>query len=99
MFFDREIVNAEIRSDPTEDVGTASRDKYRVRVTNKAKAVAFLKCANRKTYGKLLSSIREQYSFKIDVPYTLKLYRMPMRFYPLTHHTKAPKEGIKRETK
>ena len=38
----------------------------------KAKAVAFIKSANRKTYGKLLMSIREQHSFKIDVyPKTL----------------------------
>ena len=67
VFFDREMVKAVIRSDPTEDVGTISGDDYRTRVTDKAKAVAFLKCANRKTYGKLLSSIREQYSFKINV--------------------------------
>ena len=38
----------------------------------KAKAVAFIKSANRKIYGKLLMSIREQHSFKIDVyPKTL----------------------------
>ena len=67
VFFYREIVKAEIRSDPTEDVGTVSGDEYRTRVTDKAKAVVFLKCASRKTYGKLLSSTREQYSFKIGV--------------------------------
>ena len=66
------MVTTEVRGDSTEEASTMTNEKYRLRVTDKSKAVAFLKSANRKTYGKLLSRIRDQYSFKIDVyPKTL----------------------------
>ena len=43
-----------------------------MRVTERAKAVAFIKSANKKKYDKLLATIWEQHSFKIDVyPKTL----------------------------
>ena len=72
-FFDETMKENEIRADVKDDIPTdSSIDGYRNRVIGKAKAVAFLKSANRKTYGKLLMSIREQHSFKIDVyPKTL----------------------------
>ena len=45
---------------------------YRERVIQKMKAVGLLKRANKKMYSKLMTSIREQFSFKIDVyPATL----------------------------
>ena len=43
-----------------------------MRVTERSKAVAFIKSTNKKRYGKLMATIREQHSFKIDVyPRTL----------------------------
>ena len=67
IFFDRDLVKSEIRSDNIEDLSTITGDEYRQSVTDKSKAVAFLNSANKKTYGKLLVSIREQYSSKMDV--------------------------------
>ena len=66
------MVEKEIREDLKNNTPTKARDEYRVPVTERAKAVAFLKSANKKKYGKLLTTIREQHSFKIDVyPRTL----------------------------
>ena len=72
VFFDKEMVEKEIREDIKKNIKTIARDEYRVRVTERAKAVAFIKSANKKRYGKLMTTIREQHSFKIDVyPRTL----------------------------
>ena len=71
-FFDKELADKEKRSDEDNNIPIATSDAYRERVIGKAKAVAFIKSANRKVYGKLLMSIRKQYSFKIDIyPKTL----------------------------
>ena len=71
-FFDKEMVEIEIREDIRANIKAKARNEYRVRVTERAKAMAFIKSANKKKYGKLLSTIREQHSFKIDVyPKTL----------------------------
>ena len=96
VFFDRDMVKAEIRSEPTEDISSTTNDELRERVTDKSKAVAFLKSANRKTYGKLLSSKREQYSFKIDMyPKTLSdAYEMLSAHTPhASYHNKNKKEN------
>ena len=61
------MVEKEIREDIKKNMKTIARDEYRVRVTERAKAVAFIKSANKKRYGKLMATIREQHSFKIDV--------------------------------
>ena len=71
-FFNKDMQEREIRADVKDKITDTTGEEYRSRVVGKAKAVAFLKSANRKTYGKLLMSIREQHSFKIDVyPKTL----------------------------
>ena len=47
-FFDREMVDVEIREDLKQNLKAKVRDEYRVRVTERAKAVAFIKSANKK---------------------------------------------------
>ena len=91
IFFDKEMVKAEVRGDSTDKASTTTNEEYRTRVIDKSKAVAFLKSANRKTYGKLLSTIRDQFSFKIDVyPKTLSdAYEM------LSAHTPHNSSGNK----
>ena len=72
VFFDKDMIEFEMQEDVKNSVDKATPKEYRMRVMEKAKAVAFIKSASRKTYGKLLNSIREQHSFKIDVyPKTL----------------------------
>ena len=66
-FFDMKMVENEIREDLKKEIPKVGRDVYRIRVIERAKAVVFIESANRKKYGKLLASIREQHSFKMDV--------------------------------
>ena len=62
----------EMRQDIKDIKLKLSTKDYRTRVIEKSKAVAFIKSANKKTYGKRLSTIHDQHSFKIDVyPKTL----------------------------
>ena len=90
LFFDIDMVETEIREDIKNNVTTKKdRNEYRFRVVERAKAIAFIKCANRKRYGRLLSSIRQQHSFKNDVyPRTLAdAYEM------LSSHTSPNEDG------
>ena len=94
-FFDNTMKEREIRADVKDDIPTDSTtDGYRNRVSGKAKAVAFLKSANRKTYGKLLLSICEQHSFKIDVyPKTLaNAYEMLLAHTPHNNNSNLSKQ-------
>ena len=77
-FFDKDMKEREIRTDIKNKISDTTSNKYGIRVTGKAKAVAFIKSANIKIYGKLLMSIRKQHSFKIDIyPKTLAdVYKM-----------------------
>ena len=47
-FFDKEMVEIEIREDIKNNTPTKARDEYRVHVAERAKAVAFIKSANKK---------------------------------------------------
>ena len=62
--------------------------------------VVFLKSANMKVYGKLLNSIREQHSFKIDVyPNTLiNAYEM-LSLYTTHSHNLSNYNKNNKETK
>ena len=72
IFFDKDMMKHKVKEDVKNNITKATPEEYRQRTTKKSKAVAFVKSANKKTYGRLLSSIRDQQSFKIDVyPKTL----------------------------
>ena len=95
IFFDKDMIEYEVEDDTKNNVKKASPKEYRTRIIEKAKAVAFIKSANRKSYGKLLSSIREQHSFKIDVyPKTLSdAYEMLSSHTIHTNPTKSRKDN------
>ena len=66
------MMENEIREDKEKNKIKATTEGYRNRTMEKSKAVAFIKSANKKKYGRLLTNIRDQQSFKIDVyPKTL----------------------------
>ena len=48
-FFDKDMKEREIRADVKNQISDTTSDEYRTRVIRKAKAVAFIKSANRKT--------------------------------------------------
>ena len=74
-------------------------EDYRSRIVEKAKAVAFLKSANQKTYGRLLNSIPEQHSFKINV-YPMSLSDVyEMLSLHTNHGNNNNNSKIKRESK
>ena len=78
IFFDRDMMENEFREDKEKNIIKATPEGYRNRTIEKSKAVAFIKSANKKKYGRLLTNIRDQQSFKIDVyPKTLaEAYKM-----------------------
>ena len=88
----------EMRQDIKDIKLKLSTKDYRTRVIEKSKAVAFIKSANKKTYGKLLSTIHDQHSFKIDVyPKTLAdAYEMLSSH---THHNSTSNSKSKKENK
>ena len=65
IFFDKDMMQKEMKEDIKNNIAEATTEEYITRTTEKTKAVAFIKSANRKWYGRLLSSIRDQHSFKI----------------------------------
>ena len=67
IFFDKDMMEYEVEEDANNNVQKSTTEEYRRRTIEKAKAVAFTKSENRKTYGRLLNNIRDQQSFKIDV--------------------------------
>ena len=72
IFFDKDMMECEVKKDIKNNIKRAPPEEYRRRTTEKAKAVAFIKSVNRKTYGRLLNNVRDQHSFKIDIyPKTL----------------------------
>ena len=99
VFFDIEMVEIEIREDIKNNVSKKDRDEYRMRVTERAKAMAFVKSTNKKRYGKLLATIREQHSFKIDVyPKTLvDAYEM-LSSQTNNHNNNNTKSGKEKQT-
>ena len=71
-FYDKMMVQYEQRWDREKGIDPVSDTEYKQRVEDKSAAMAFLKSANVKKYGKLISCIREQHAFKMDVyPKTL----------------------------
>ena len=98
IFFDKEMTKHEMRQDIKDNKLKLSTEDYRTRVIEKSKAVAFIKSANKKTYGKLLSTIHDQHSFKIDVyPKTLAdAYEMLSSH---THHNSTSNSKSKKENK
>ena len=71
------MMENEIREDEKNNISKTTPEGYRNRTIEKSKAVVFIKSANRKAYGRLLSNIRDQQSFKIDVyPKRLKAYEV-----------------------
>ena len=67
IFYDKDMMEHEMTIDLKNKVPGVASEDYMPRIIEKTKAVAFLKSANKKVYGKLLSDIRVQHSFKIDV--------------------------------
>ena len=97
IFFDKEMTEQEMRQDIKDNKLKLSTKDYRTRVVEKSKAVAFIKSANKKTNGKLLSAIRDRHSFKIDVyPKTLTdAYEMQSSH---THHSIYNNSKSKKKT-
>ena len=58
-FFDKDMVEHEIRAGLTKNIVTTARDEYRSCVVDKTTVVAFIKSAYRKKDGRLLNSIME----------------------------------------
>ena len=72
IFFDKDMMENEIREDEKNNISKTTPEGYRNRTIEKSKAVAFIKSANRKIYGRLSNNICDLQSFKIDVyPKTL----------------------------
>ena len=72
IFFNKDMMEKEVKKDTKNGISKATTEEYRIQTTEKSKAVAFIKSVNRKRYGQILTSIRDQHSFKIDVyPKTL----------------------------
>ena len=72
MLSDEVLVNMEEHNDV--DVGRTTKDEkhYNSVVRGKMLGVAFLKRSDQQEYGRLMTSIRDQHSFKKDVyPKTL----------------------------
>ena len=67
MFADDALVNLEKEKDVKEGVAARQEEEYRGIVRGKMLGVAFLKRANQHKYNKLMTSIRDQHSFKKDV--------------------------------
>ena len=97
-FFNKEMNEHKMRQDIKDKKLKLSTEDYRTRVIEKSKAVAFIKSANKKTYGKLLSTIHDQHSFKIDMyPKTLAdAYEMLSSY---THHSSNNNSKSKKENK
>ena len=89
-----------MRLDIQNNVADTNRQECRERVIDKAKPVAFLKSANRKVYGKLLASIKEQHSFKINMyPKTLSnTYETTIQTNHLTSKQQWYCQGSSRDT-
>ena len=68
----KKLIIYEKEIDMSRGITNVSDTSYKERVMQKMKAVGLLKRSNKKPYAKLMASIREQFSFKIDVfPITL----------------------------
>ena len=66
-FYDKRMTEKEMNKDKEKGVLLRTAAEYKKMVTDQAKAVALLRSACRKKYGRLMSNIYDQYSFKIDV--------------------------------
>jgi len=82
------MLQYETNLDIKRNVVPVSVKEYKRRIEQKSTAMCFLKGANSKRYGKLINSIREQHSFKIDVyPKTIvEAYEL------LSSHTSSQKK-------
>ena len=96
IFFDRDMMENKIREDKEKNMHKTTPEGYRNRTIEKSKAVAFIKSANKKKYGRLLTNIRDQQSFKIDVyPKTLaEAYEM-LSAHTVHSSTNTPGKGKK----
>ena len=78
IFHDNALIKHEKEKDIEANLIPLSNEQYMTRVRNKMMAVGFLKRANTKKFTHLMTSIRDQFSFNIDVyPTTLnKAYEL-----------------------
>ena len=67
MFTDTTLANLERQKGEKEGESNEDDDYYKKLFKGKMMGVAFLKWAHQETYGKLMTSIRDQHSFKKDV--------------------------------
>ena len=66
-FYDKRMAEKEMEKDKEKGASTKTVAEYKKIVSDRAKAVALLRSACRKKYSRLMSNIRDQYTFKIDV--------------------------------
>ena len=67
QFYDKRMTEKEMEKDKEKGASLKTVAEYKKIVTDRAKAIALLRSACRKKYGRLMSNIRDQYAFKIDV--------------------------------